>query len=58
MYKISQHINYSNQKIHYYDQIRKMIVNLGSNKGDKNDDSSPKLTHLHNILLMSIFDKP
>ena len=25
-------------------------------KGDRNDDSSPKFTHIHNTLLMSIID--
>ena len=29
---ISEHINYSNNKIHSYDQIIKIIVNLGINK--------------------------
>ena len=29
MANISEHINFPNQKIHKYDQMRKMIVNLG-----------------------------
>ena len=33
MYQISEHINLSNHKIHYHDQMRKVIVNLGSKKG-------------------------
>ena len=36
----------------------KMIVNLGSKKDDKTDDSSPKLTYIHNSLLMSIVENP
>ena len=58
MDNISQHINYSNQKIQSYDKMSKIILNLGSNQGDKNDDSSTKITHLQNKLLMIIFDTP
>ena len=58
MDNISQHINYSNQKNQSYDKMSKVIVNLGSNQGDKNDDSSTKITHLQNKLLMIIFDTP
>ena len=36
----------------------KVNINLGINKGDKNYESSPKLTHLQNKLLMIIFDTP
>ena len=32
MNQISKHVNSLNQKIHSYDQISKIIVNLGSNK--------------------------
>ena len=56
MYHISQTINTTNQKIHSHDQMIKMIVNLGSKKDDKNDDSSPKIINLHNTLLMCIVD--
>ena len=38
--------------------MRKIIVNLDSKKGDKNDDSSPKLTHPQNSLLIIIADTP
>ena len=31
-------------------------MNLGSNKGDRNDDSSPKITGLQSSLLMIIVD--
>ena len=58
MDQISEHINSSNNKIHSYDQMRKMVVNLGSKKGKNNYKSSPKLTCLQNSLLMSIVDTP
>ena len=32
-------------------------MNLGIEKGDKNNDSSPKRTNLQNKLIMSIVDK-
>ena len=34
---ISEHVNYSNHKIHSHGQMRKMVVNLGSNKGVKTE---------------------
>ena len=55
---MSKHINYSNQKNHYYYQIIKLIVNFCSNKGENKYNSSPQLTRLHNSLLMIIFDNP
>ena len=58
MYLIIQQTNSTNHEIYSYDLIRKIIVNLGSNKGDKKNHSSPKLTHLHITLFMSIFNKP
>ena len=45
---ISQQFNPINHKIYSYDQISKIIVNLASKKGDKNDDSYAKLTHIKN----------
>ena len=45
-------------KNHSYDQISKIIVNLGSNKSKNNDNPSFQLTRLQNSLLMSIFDTP
>ena len=54
MDQISQHINYSNHKIHSYYQIRMIIVNLSIKKGDKNYDSHPKLIHTQNTLLIRI----
>ena len=47
--QISEHINSSNQKNHSYDQMVKVIVNLGINKDKKN--SSPQHTRLHHSLL-------
>ena len=35
-----------------------MIVNLGSKKGDKNDDYSPEINHSKNKLLIRIVDIP
>ena len=34
--------------------MRKMVVNLGSKKGDRNDDYYSKITDLKNYLLMII----
>ena len=39
MAHISEHINSSNHKIHSYDQMRKMIVNLVFNKCEDNNSS-------------------
>ena len=33
---ISEHINDSNEKIHSYDQMRKLFFNLVSQKGENN----------------------
>ena len=46
MAHISEHINYSNHYIHYYDQMKKMTVNLGINECKNNDTSYWQLTHL------------
>ena len=56
MAQISEHINLSNRKINSYYQTRKMIVNLGSNKGKKNNNSSLQLTRLKTSLITSIVD--
>ena len=55
---ISEHINLSNQKIHSYDQMRKIIVNLIIKKYEDNNNSTCQLNHLHNSLLVSIVDTP
>ena len=56
MAQTSENINSSDQKIHHYDQTRKMIVNLGSNKCDDNNNSKCQLNNLQNSLLTSIVD--
>ena len=38
--------------------MRKVIVNLGSNKFEDNNNSTCQLNHLQNSLLMSIVDTP
>ena len=58
MAQISEHIIFSNQKSHSYDQASKIIVNLGINKGEKNDNYSFQLTRIQNSLLISIVDSP
>ena len=37
MAQISEHINSSNNKMYFYDQMSKIIVNLGSKKCKNND---------------------
>ena len=44
MDQISLNINSTNRNIYSYDQKIKTIVNLGSKKGDKNDNSSPQIS--------------
>ena len=53
---ISEQINYSNHKTQSYDQMSKIIVNLGSNKFKNNDTSTCQLTRTQNLLLLSIVD--
>ena len=56
MDQISEYINFSNHRIHSYDKMRNMIVNLGSKKGKNNNNHSPQLTRIHNSLLITIVD--
>ena len=56
MAHISEHTYSSNEKNHSYDQTRKMIFNIGSEKGKNNDNPSCQLTHLQNSLLISIVE--
>ena len=56
MDQISEHINYSNEKNHSYDQMRKIIVNLGSKKCENNNNSTCQLSCLQNFLLVNIVD--
>ena len=58
MAQISAHINSSNQKIHSYDQTRKIIVNLSSKKYENNNNCTCQLSRLKNLLLMNIADTP
>ena len=58
MAHISENVNYSNHKINFYDKMRKITVNLGSNTGVNNGNSSPQLTYIQNSLLTSIVDTP
>ena len=58
MVHISEHINSINHKINSHNQMRKMILNLGSNKCEYNNYYTCQLNHLQNLLLMSIFDTP
>ena len=48
MSQISEQIYSTDQKIHSYDQMRKIIVNLCSNKVDNNENSSPQIFPLYN----------
>ena len=56
--QLIQHINSTNHNIHYFDQIIKVDVNLGDNKGVSNYDSYSELIDLQNTLLMIVFDTP
>ena len=58
MTQISEHINSSNHNIHSYDQTRKMIFNIGSEKGKNNDNPSPQLTHQQTMLITFIVNNP
>ena len=54
----SEHINSSNQKNHYYDQMGKRIVNLSNNKYKNNNNSTCHINHIQKSLLMSTVDTP
>ena len=58
MFHISQYINSSNKKIHSYDQMNNMIIDLGSNKCENNNKSTRQLNHLQNQLLKIIVETP
>ena len=56
---ISKHINSSNHKIHYHDQMRKMIFNLSIKECEnKNNNSTCQINNRQNILLMSSVEIP
>ena len=46
IYHISKNVKYSTQKINSYDQMIKIVLNLGIKKDDKNNYSYTKLTHI------------
>ena len=58
MDQISEHINSSNHKIHSYDQMGTMIVNLSNKKCKNNNKSTDHLNEIQKSLLMSIVDTP
>ena len=58
MDKISEHINFSNHKIHSYDRMIKIILNLGSKRCKNNNNLTFQLTRLQDSLLMSIVETP
>ena len=58
MAQVSEHINYSNHKMHYHDQMGKMIVNLSHIKFENNKNSTGHLNNIHKLLLMSIIGTP
>ena len=55
---MNEQINSKNQKVHFYDQTRKMIFHLVSKKGKNKDNSSTQITCLENFLLVIIVNKP
>ena len=54
----SEKVSSSKFRIHSYDQMRKLIVNLGSNKFKDNNNSTCQLNHFQHLLLMSIVNTP
>ena len=56
MTQISEHINSSNHKIHSYDKMIKIIVNLGNDKCENNNNSTCQLRSLQNSVLIVIVD--
>ena len=54
--QISKHINSSNQNIHSYEQMIKIIVNLLCNKCKNNNTSYFQLTRIQNYLFVSTID--
>ena len=56
--QISEHIKCSNQKIYYYDQTSKIIVNSGSKNCEINNNQTCQINHIQKPLLMSMVDTP
>ena len=58
MAHIIERINSSNNKIHSYDQMGKIIVKLSNKKWENNKNSTGHLNNIQKSLLMSIVDTP
>ena len=58
MYQISEKINSSNHKIHSYDNMGKMIVDLSNKKFKNSNISTGHINHIQKSLSMSIVDTP
>ena len=58
MDQISEHINSSNHKIHFYDQMGKMILKLSNKKCKNNNKATGQINQIPKSLLMRIFDTP
>ena len=58
MYQISEHINFSNHKIHSHDQMGKLILNLSNKKCEENNKSTGHINNVQKLLLMSIVGTP
>ena len=56
MAHISENIKSSNHKIDFYDHMGKIIVSLGNNKCENNNNSICRLNHIQKSLSMSILD--
>ena len=56
--QISEHNNSLNHKMHFFDKISKMIVNLGSRKCEYKNNSICQLNNIQNLLLMGTSDTP
>ena len=58
MAHISEHINSKKPQNHSHYQTSKMIVNLGINKWENNNNSTCQISRIQKLLLMSIVDTP
>ena len=58
MDQISEHNNSFKRKMHSYDQMRKLNVNLVNKKCEKNNNYTCQLIILPNSVFMSIVDTP
>ena len=58
MYQISEHVNSSNNNIHSYYQMQKVIVKLSNNKCKNNNKFTDHFNQTQKLLLMIIVDSP